>query len=269
MANPNLAAHTAQLRHLGMTEDQVDRVFATFNAASPAFASVHQGERHGTFTHKNDRVAIRFPHLARVEGEGAMYVRASDGKVEEVRLEIYEPPRFFEAFLRGRAYTLVLAAADVYKIKYESTLEAERVAKLRTELRREQDMIASLRAEWSKLDRPDRIQDLAQRHLALKPLETRQYDTLDKLPERPVELVPPGTADPIGARDRDIVRSRHAHRQRPEQANRNDRHARRRHARDGRVGAARAGRAVAPPRIPRAALRQGRPARQGARRASA
>ena len=94
---------------------------------------------------------------------------------------------------------LVLAAADVYKIKYESTLQAERVAKLRGEVRREQDTIAQLRAEWSRLDRPDRIQDLAQRHLTLKPLDVRQYDTLDRLPERPVELVPPGTADPIGA----------------------------------------------------------------------
>ena len=94
---------------------------------------------------------------------------------------------------------LVLAAADVYKIKYESTLQAERVAKLRAEVRREQDAIALLRAEWSKLDRPDRIQELAQRHLTLKQLETRQYDTLDRLPERPAELVPPGTADPIGA----------------------------------------------------------------------
>ena len=94
---------------------------------------------------------------------------------------------------------LVLAAADVYKIKYESTLQAERVAKLRGELRREQDAIANLRAEWAKLDRPDRIQDLAQRHLTLKPLETRQFDPLDRLPERPAELVPPGTADPIGA----------------------------------------------------------------------
>ena len=94
---------------------------------------------------------------------------------------------------------LVLAAADVYKIKYESTLQAERVAKLRNELRREQDMIANLRAEWSKLDRPDRIQELAQRHLTLKPLETRQFDTLDRLPQRPIDLVPPGTADPIGA----------------------------------------------------------------------
>ena len=94
---------------------------------------------------------------------------------------------------------LVLAAADVYKIKYESTLQAERVAKLRAEVRREQDMIAQLRAEWSKLDRPDRIQELAQRHLTLKPIETRHFDSLDRLPERPVELVPPGTADPIGA----------------------------------------------------------------------
>ena len=94
---------------------------------------------------------------------------------------------------------LVLAAADVYKIKYESTLQAERVSKLRAEVRREQDMIANLRAEWSKLDRPDRLQELSNRHLALKPVETRQFDPLDRLPDRPVELVPPGTADPIGA----------------------------------------------------------------------
>ena len=94
---------------------------------------------------------------------------------------------------------LVLAAADVYKIKYESTLQAEKVAKLRGELRREQDAIAMLRAEWSKLDRPDRLQELAQRHLTLKPIDTRQFDALDRLPDRPVELVPPGTADPIGA----------------------------------------------------------------------
>ena len=94
---------------------------------------------------------------------------------------------------------LVLAAADVYKIKYESTLEAERVAKLRAEVRREQDAIAQLRAEWSRLDRPERIQQLAQRHLTLRATEARQIDTLDHLPQRPVELVPPGTADPIGA----------------------------------------------------------------------
>ena len=55
-------------------------------------------------THRGDR-ALAAAGLARVEGEGAMYVRVSDGQVEEVRLDIYEPPRFFEAFLVGRAYT--------------------------------------------------------------------------------------------------------------------------------------------------------------------
>jgi len=47
---------------------------------------------------------IKTDALARVEGEGAMYVRIRDGDVEDVRLEIYEPPRFFEAFLRGRSF---------------------------------------------------------------------------------------------------------------------------------------------------------------------
>jgi sulfhydrogenase subunit alpha len=43
--------------------------------------------------------------LTRVEGEGALHVTLADGAVESVELNIYEPPRFFEAFLRGRAYT--------------------------------------------------------------------------------------------------------------------------------------------------------------------
>jgi hypothetical protein len=94
---------------------------------------------------------------------------------------------------------LVLPAAYVYKIKFEATLQAERVSKLRAEIRRERDAIAILRAEWTQLDRPDRIQALAQRHLKLRPVEVAQFDALDKLPERPVQLVPPGTADPIGA----------------------------------------------------------------------
>jgi coenzyme F420-reducing hydrogenase alpha subunit len=55
-------------------------------------------------THRQERT-LSVGALARVEGEGAMYVRSRDGAVQEVRLQIYEPPRFFEAFLRGRAYT--------------------------------------------------------------------------------------------------------------------------------------------------------------------
>ena len=48
---------------------------------------------------------IRTDTLARVEGEGAMLVQIENGRVVEVNLNIYEPPRFFEAFLRGRAFT--------------------------------------------------------------------------------------------------------------------------------------------------------------------
>lgn len=43
--------------------------------------------------------------LTRVEGEGALHISLRDGALESVELNIYEPPRFFEAFLRGRAYT--------------------------------------------------------------------------------------------------------------------------------------------------------------------
>ena len=41
--------------------------------------------------------------LSRVEGEGALYVKLNGDEVEHVELNIYEPPRFFESFLRGRA----------------------------------------------------------------------------------------------------------------------------------------------------------------------
>jgi cell division protein FtsL len=93
---------------------------------------------------------------------------------------------------------LVAAAAYVYKIKFESTRQAERLANIRTEIRREHDAIAALRAEWSRLDTPGRIQELAKRHLALKPIDPRQFDRFDKLPERPPDLVPPDAYDPIG-----------------------------------------------------------------------
>src|SRR5690242_1235626 len=52
-----------------------------------------------------ERRTINTDYLARVEGEGGMTVKIEDGRVADVKLRIYEPPRFFEAFLRGRAFT--------------------------------------------------------------------------------------------------------------------------------------------------------------------
>jgi hypothetical protein len=105
--------------------------------------------------------------------------------------------RLLNIFVIG---ALILAASVVYKIKFDSTLQAERVAKLSGQLRRERDAIAALRAEWAKLDTPGRIQALADRHLSLREIKPAQFDSLDSLPARPA----PATAaipftDPIGA----------------------------------------------------------------------
>jgi coenzyme F420-reducing hydrogenase alpha subunit len=48
---------------------------------------------------------IRVETLARVEGEGALYIKMAGERVTDVKLKIYEPPRFFEAFLRGRHFS--------------------------------------------------------------------------------------------------------------------------------------------------------------------
>ena len=47
---------------------------------------------------------IQVNYLARVEGEGSLTIKLKGDKATEVRLGIFEPPRFFEALLRGRAY---------------------------------------------------------------------------------------------------------------------------------------------------------------------
>ncbi|MGN6571600.1 MAG: cell division protein FtsL [Pseudolabrys sp.] len=92
---------------------------------------------------------------------------------------------------------LIAAATYVYKIKFDSTLQAERVAKLHGELRKERNAIASLRAEWARLETPSRIQGLAERHLKLAPIKSTQFDNLDRLPPRPPEVQQP--SDAIGA----------------------------------------------------------------------
>ena len=48
---------------------------------------------------------IKVDYLTRVEGEGALYVKIRGDKIMDVKLKIIEPPRFFEAFMRGRMYS--------------------------------------------------------------------------------------------------------------------------------------------------------------------
>ena len=93
---------------------------------------------------------------------------------------------------------LIAAASAVYKIKFDSTLQAEKAAKLHNELRRERNAIARLRAEWAKLDTPSRIQRLTERYLTLAPVKPTQFDAFNDLPPRP-PAAPPPPSDPIGA----------------------------------------------------------------------
>ncbi len=51
--------------------------------------------------------SVEVPVIARVEGEGALHITVEDREISDLRLEIYEPPRFFEAFLVGRSYAEV------------------------------------------------------------------------------------------------------------------------------------------------------------------
>ena len=48
---------------------------------------------------------IKVDYLARVEGEGSILIKIKDNEVTDVRFGIFEPQRFFEAFLRGRKYS--------------------------------------------------------------------------------------------------------------------------------------------------------------------
>lgn len=70
-------------------------------------------------------VAIHAPVLARVEGEGALDLRIVEGDITELRLRIFEPPRYFEKFLEGRHYTgipdMVARICGICPVAYQVT----------------------------------------------------------------------------------------------------------------------------------------------------
>lgn len=51
--------------------------------------------------------SIKVDMVARVEGEGALNIELDGDEIRRVQLKIFEPPRFFEAFLQGRHYSEV------------------------------------------------------------------------------------------------------------------------------------------------------------------
>lgn len=79
---------------------------------------------------------------------------------------------------------LVSSAFYAYTIKYDTTLEAEQLQKIRMKAQRERDAIAVLKAEWQYLNRPDRVQALAVRHLDLQPFSVTQVVRMSDIPNR-------------------------------------------------------------------------------------
>jgi coenzyme F420-reducing hydrogenase alpha subunit len=83
---------------------------------------------------RTERREIRTDYLARVEGEGAMKVRFHGDELAHVELNIYEPPRFFEAFLRGRQFTeapdITARICGICPVAYQmsSSLAMEQIA---------------------------------------------------------------------------------------------------------------------------------------------
>ncbi|MHA7777458.1 cell division protein FtsL [Roseibium sp. M-1] len=90
---------------------------------------------------------------------------------------------------------VVIGAATVYDMKLAATKSAEKVAELQQQIDEERDAIRHLKAEWSLLNKPDRLQTLVERYndyLLLEPLDVKQIVTPEDLPARPVMLEPIG-----------------------------------------------------------------------------
>lgn len=96
---------------------------------------------------------------------------------------------------------VLIAAATVYDMKHAAEMSAEEVADLQRQIAEEREQIQLLKAEWSVLNRPDRLQGLVERYnayLELQPLSVEQITLLDELPLKPVDLEPINSENPLG-----------------------------------------------------------------------
>ncbi|MGA7271221.1 MAG: Ni/Fe hydrogenase subunit alpha [Acidimicrobiia bacterium] len=97
---------------------------------------------------------IAVDYLARVEGEGAMYLKLSGEEVVDLKFKIFEPPRMFEAFLRGRRFDeapdITARICGICPIAYQTSacnaMEAAAGVELNEDLRRLRRLIYC--GEW-------------------------------------------------------------------------------------------------------------------------
>lgn len=77
---------------------------------------------------------------------------------------------------------LAVAAFGVYMVKYVVQDVQREVASLDAEVKKERESLHLLNAEWAYLNRPERLHALADKHLALAPLDSRQIQDVAILP---------------------------------------------------------------------------------------
>ncbi len=80
--------------------------------------------------------------------------------------------------------TAASAALFLFYIKQEVREMEQELGIVQRDILRHQEAIRVLETEWSYLNQPARIADLAGRHLDLRPLTARQFVRLDDLPTR-------------------------------------------------------------------------------------
>ena len=90
---------------------------------------------------------------------------------------------------------LVALAYVIYEGKYEARALDEDIGGLRKDIEKERDAVAVLRAEWSLLNRPERIERLAEKHLKLKPARPQQLVTIETVSDSDFQRVRMESAD--------------------------------------------------------------------------
>jgi hypothetical protein len=86
---------------------------------------------------------------------------------------------------------LAVLAIGVYLVKYSVQDVQTNVVSLRKDLATEKESLHLLNAEWAYLNRPDRLRQLADRHLDLIPLDSRQIENVNVLPAAAIYTQPP------------------------------------------------------------------------------
>jgi len=85
---------------------------------------------------------------------------------------------------------MIIEAGIVYRMKYSAEQGYDQLAKLQNAINQETETISVLRAEWSRLNQPQRLQKLVQRHydaIKLDQISVSQIGSIEEIPMRTTE----------------------------------------------------------------------------------